>query len=120
MKPFLYSLFPEANAMLDENLEIEGLERAGMEPLPFEYLSHGTREQIAVIVRVGLGRLLANRGTPIPVLLDDALVFSDDNRIERMFDALTQAAEKHQVIVLTCRDRVFQSLGARRLRIEAE
>lgn len=119
MKPYLYSLFPDADALLDENLEIEALERSGMEPLPFEYLSHGTREQIAVIVRLALGRLLASRCTPVPVLLDDALVFSDDERIERMFDALTQAGQQHQVIVLTCRDRVFQSLGARRLSIES-
>jgi len=70
-----------------------------------------------VIVRLGLGRLLAERGRPTPVLLDDALVFSDDARIESMFDVLTQAAEKQQVIVLTCRTRAFQSLGGRRLTI---
>jgi DNA repair exonuclease SbcCD ATPase subunit len=120
MRPFLSSLFPGADTRLDENLAIEGLQRSGAELEPFDYLSHGTREQIAVLVRLALGRLLADREQPVPILLDDALVFSDDDRIECMFDALTQAAERHQVIVLTCRSRVFQTFGGRRLRIEPD
>ena len=112
--------FPGADARLDEGLAIEGLQRSGADLEPFDYLSHGTREQIAVLVRLDVGCLLADRGNPVPILLDDALVFSDDDRIEYMFDALTQAAEKHQVIVLTCRSRVFQTFGGRRLQIEPE
>jgi len=64
-----------------------------------------------------IGRLLAERGRPVPVVLDDSLVFSDDDRIERMFDVLTRAAEKQQVIVLTCRSRAFLSCGGRTLSI---
>jgi hypothetical protein len=56
----------------------------------------------------------------VPVVLDDALVFSDDERIERMFDVLMQAAEQQQVIMLTCRGRAFQSCGGRPLMIEPE
>ena len=44
----------------------------------------------------------------------------DDDRIERMFDVLTQAAEKQQVIVLTCRSRAFLSCGGRALTISRE
>ena len=120
MQPYLHSLFPNAEAHLDENLSIEGLRRGAPEAEPFDSLSHGTREQMAVVVRLGLGRLLADRDQPVPILLDDALVFADDERIERMFDALTLAAEKQQVIVFTCRSRAFQSMGGRRLRIEPE
>ena len=71
-------------------------------------------------MRLAFGRLLAERGQPAPVVLDDALVFSDDERIERMFDVLTQAAEKQQVIVLTCRSRAFRNCGGRPLAIEPE
>jgi uncharacterized protein YhaN len=52
------------------------------------------------------------------VVLDDALVFSDDQRIEQMFEILAGAAAKLQIIVLTCRERVFEGLGAHRLRLE--
>jgi hypothetical protein len=37
-----------------------------------------------------------------------------------MFDVLMQAAEKQQVIVLTCRSRAFQSCGGRPLAIEPD
>jgi uncharacterized protein YhaN len=118
MKPFLQKLFPGADADLDENFVVESLKRDEVES--FDYLSHGTREQISVLVRLGLGRLIAERGQPVPILLDDALVFSDDDRIERMFEALSEAAYTNQVIVLTCRSRVFQSFGGRRLRLDLD
>ena len=38
--------------------------------------------------------------TRVPVILDDALVFTDDDRIERMFDALHRQADDLQIIVL--------------------
>jgi hypothetical protein len=35
--------------------------------------------------------MICERGQPVPVILDDALVFSDDDRIEQMFDALNRS-----------------------------
>ena len=46
------------------------------------------------------------------MILDDALAFSDDDRIERMFDILMRAGEHVQILVLTCRKRLFTRLGA--------
>ena len=43
--------------------------------------------------------------------------FSDDERIEQMFDAIDRAGRNQQVIVLTCRARSFASLGGRQLQI---
>ena len=37
------------------------------------------------------------------VVLDDALVYSDDDRFARVFSALREASTHHQVIILTCR-----------------
>jgi uncharacterized protein YhaN len=75
-------------------------------------LSHGTREQIAILVRLGLAKLLAERGAAVPVVLDDALVYADDRRIGSMFRALGAASAHHQVIVLTCREATFSSLAS--------
>ncbi|HEY8578917.1 MAG TPA: hypothetical protein VIL72_03470, partial [Beijerinckiaceae bacterium] len=86
-------------------------------PEMFDRLSHGTREQIAVLVRLAMGGLLHERGEDVPIILDDALVFCDDERIERMFDALNRAAQRQQVIVLTCRGASFRSLGGKALEI---
>ncbi|MBR0652039.1 hypothetical protein GXW78_20420, partial [Roseomonas terrae] len=52
-----------------------------------------------------------------PVILDDALVYSDDDRIEKMFDALHRQATDQQIIVFSCRQRAFQRLGGRSLQM---
>jgi len=52
------------------------------------------------------------------LILDDALVYSDDERIAAMFDALHRSSEDLQIIVLSCRQRAFRDLGARRVTFE--
>jgi hypothetical protein len=42
-------------------------------------------------------------------------VFSDDRRMQLMFDILNMAAHNVQVLVLTCRERLFQEVGGRAL-----
>ena len=115
LTPYLHDLFPDAALEVGDGFSITGLRRAVPERI--ERLSDGTQEQIAVLVRLAMGSFLAEKGQVVPIILDDALVFSDDDRIERMFDALTRAGEKQQVLVFTCRTRTFQTLGARHLRI---
>lgn len=83
-----------------------------------EGLSGGTQEQIAILTRLVFARLKARQGHPTPVILDDALVFSDDARIASMFDALTAVANDVQIIVLTCRQKSFENLGGNMLQAE--
>jgi hypothetical protein len=117
VQPYLNMLLPETGLILDEDLHITGLRRNGLEE-EFARLSEGTQEQIAVLARLGFAELLRDQGRPATVILDDALAFSDDDRIERMFDIMTRAAERTQIIILTCRKRLFTRLGAPMLRIE--
>ena len=93
------------------------LERGGVAE-PAAILSGGMREQLALLTRLAFARLLA-RGAQgaAPVILDDALVWSDDDRIERMFNALHRQARDLQILVLTCRQRAFERLGGRPLRM---
>lgn len=116
LQPFLDDLFPRSELTLDESFSVSGLMRDGA-PEAFTRLSDGTQEQIAVLVRLAMGGLLHERGEDVPIILDDALVFCDDERIERMFDALNRAARRQQVIVLTCRGASFRSLGGKALDI---
>ncbi len=117
LKPFVSDLFPGAALELGDGFKVSGIRRDAIAPEDFAQLSDGTQEQIGVLVRLALGALLAERGTPLPIILDDALVFSDDDRITRMFDALMRAGSYQQVIVLTCRVRAFATLGGTALRI---
>lgn len=117
LQPFLTDLFPNATPQIGDGFAITGLRRDGPIAEPFEILSDGTQEQIAVLVRLAMGSMICERGEPVPIILDDALVFSDDDRIERMFDALSRAGQRQQVIVLTCRIKTFATLGGHQLSI---
>ncbi len=115
LRPFLNDLFPGAELELGEGFSIDAIRRGRSEA--FRRLSDGTQEQIAVLVRLAMGAMLAERGQAVPVILDDALVYSDDDRIQRMFDALSRAGKHQQIIVLTCRLRAFAPLGGHALSV---
>ncbi len=117
LKPFVNDLFPGAALQLGDSFQVSNLTRESAGAEDFGQLSDGTKEQIAVLVRLAMGALLAEQGRSVPIILDDALVFSDDDRIARMFDALSRAGSRQQIIVLTCRTRAFAALGGRPLQI---
>ena len=85
----------------------------------FQQLSLGTREQLAVVVRLALARLLQDKEGQSPCLvLDDALVYADEARLEVMKTILQQAGRDQQILILTCRPRDYRGLEARFLRLE--
>ncbi len=115
LRPLLSLLWPDAELTWEaETILPTALVRNGT-PEPVEILSGGTGEQVALLVRLAFARMLARAGRHAPVILDDALIFTDDERIERMFDALHRQADDLQIIVLTCRQRAFRALGGRTL-----
>ncbi|CAN0515969.1 unnamed protein product [Laminaria digitata] len=117
LRPLLHLLWPEAQLEWDgTDLLPRQLIRNGREET-VDVLSGGTQEQLALLVRLAFARLLAQDGRAAPVILDDALVYTDDDRIERMFDALHRQAADVQIIVLTCRQRAFRDLGGQQLSI---
>ena len=118
LRPYLQLLFPGANIAIDENLKITGVVREGGYEEPFHHLSMGTQEQIAVLVRLAFAEMLVEQGQPATVVLDDALVFSDDRRMDRMFDILNMAAKNIQVLIFTCREQLFEGIGGSHLSLE--
>ena len=118
VRPYLQLLFPGADIRIDENLHITGVVREAGYEEAFNHLSMGTQEQVAVLVRLAFAEMLVEQGHPATVVLDDALVFSDDRRMGRIFDILNMAARNVQVIVFTCREQLFEGLGGRQLSLE--
>ena len=115
LKPLLNLLLDEASITFDDaTLLPQTLARNGQDE-DISSLSGGMREQLAVLTRLAFARLLAKGGHPVPVILDDALVYSDDDRIERMFNALHRQAKDIQILVFTCRQRAFEHLGGNSL-----
>ncbi|MCK0207147.1 DNA-binding protein [Starkeya koreensis] len=111
LRPLLALLFDDVSITFDEKTLLpQKILRNGHEE-DVERLSGGMREQLSVLTRLAFARLLARDGRPAPVILDDALVYSDDDRIEKMFDALHRQSRDQQIIVFSCRQRAFQRLG---------
>ncbi|MEI9902039.1 MAG: AAA family ATPase [Hyphomicrobium sp.] len=114
LAPYLQLVMPHAQLLLGDDLAPRALQR-GVLSEDLLRLSDGTQEQLALLVRLAFARLLADSGTPAPLILDDALAYAGDERIGRMFMALRHAAREHQVLVLTCRERAFAELGGARI-----
>jgi hypothetical protein len=77
----------------------------------FEHLSTGTREQLCVISRLACAAIVADDGG-VPMVLDDALGWSDSKRLERLGAVLSLAARDAQVIVLTCMPERYRHVGS--------
>ena len=107
---YLRQLIPGAEPLVDELLGLKGVRRDGVVE-HFEELSIGTREQLAVLVRLAYADLLAEAGIPVMVILDDALVNSDDERRDRMKTILYQASKRYQILLLTCHGREYRDAG---------
>lgn len=116
MAPYLKILFSGAEPVIDEAFSLQHIVRDGIRE-PFENLSIGTREQLAIILRLAYADLLAEKGTSVPVILDDALVNSDDLRREKMKQILHRASKKHQIILLTCHGNDYRDSGGKFLAI---
>jgi uncharacterized protein YhaN len=88
-----------------------GRQRDGR-PKRVEQMSFGTREQLFLALRIAaIERFVATVG-PVPVLFDDAVLESDDDRSEKIFETLGELARSTQVIVFTHR-RHQAELGER-------
>lgn len=118
LAPLLALLHEDAALSFDPaSMLPQGLARGGAEE-QLDMLSGGTQEQIAILTRLAFARLFARQGKPMPIILDDALVYSDDNRITAMFTALHRVAADQQVIVFTCRQMAFAGLGGTRPQVD--
>lgn len=114
---YIERLLPGSDLSFNEELGLTGLTRAGMDETCGN-LSRGTQEQLAILTRLAFADLLLEDGAPISLILDDPLVYSDDNRLEMMTDILQDASTRMQVILLTCRSKAFRHVDANRIRLK--
>ncbi len=114
--PYLHQLIPGVEPSISEDMVLTGIRRENTAE-PFADLSIGTREQLAVLVRLAYADLLSEQGMPVTVILDDALVNSDDERRDRMKAILYQAAKRYQILVLTCHEREYRDAGGAFIRL---
>jgi len=69
-------------------------------------LSHGTAEQVYLLLRVAMAEHLATTGEPIPLLLDEPTAQADRERTEAVLDLLHELSGERQVILFSQEDEV--------------
>jgi hypothetical protein len=94
---------------IDNCLRICGRTLAGR-TVPYESLSGGAREQLGIITRLA-GAVLVAKEDAVPVIIDDALGFSDPDRLARMGEVFDAVGSDAQVLVLTCSPRRYDSVA---------
>ena len=93
---------------IDEELRISGRLLDG-QGLGTGQLSSGAREQLGLIVRLAVANLV-DPGDGVPLILDDALVYSDQRRARRIIQQMAAGATNCQIIVLTCDPERYDTL----------
>ena len=78
--------------------------------IPFGDLSVGAKEQLGIITRLAAARIVSSQGG-VPLIIDDALGFSDPSRLKTMGAAIAAAGQDCQVILLTCTPGRFTHVG---------
>lgn len=79
--------------------------------VPFESLSSGAREQLGILARLAGAALVAKEDS-VPVVLDDALGFSDPQRLDKMATVFNSVGDRGQLIVLTCTPNRYVGVDA--------
>ncbi|OMC53491.1 hypothetical protein A5747_18460 [Mycobacterium sp. IS-836] len=83
--------------------------------VPYESLSGGAKEQLGILARLAGAALVAKEDS-VPVVVDDALGFTDPDRLAKMGQVFDTVGAHGQVIVLTCSpDRYDGVTGAQRI-----
>lgn len=93
------------------NLAMEGLTVAGGQNVAVDdATSYGEREQLATLVRLAYGVVLA-QDEPEVVILDDPLAHADIFRHKKMLGVIREASRRNlQVIIMTCHPERFDHL----------
>ena len=87
--------------------ELEAMVRREGEALPHDslFLSEGARNALYLALRLAICELAMPENELCPLILDDALVTLDDERMRRAIDFLREVAENRQVILFSCHGR---------------
>ena len=94
---------------VSENLSVASRTMDGCN-VPFDSLSGGTREQISLISRLACAMTVSKDGGA-SLILDDALGYSDPERLKLMGAVLAKAGQKCQIIILTCVPDRYSNIG---------
>jgi uncharacterized protein YhaN len=85
------------------------VDAAGGDVMALDLLSHGTREQLFLALRLALADVYAKEGARLPMILDDVLVNFDAQRAAAAARLIREFAEQgRQVMLFTCHRHIAE------------
>ena len=79
------------------------VEKDNGEYISSEKLSIGTIEQLYISLRLGATKELSEE--TMPIILDEAFAYYDDDRLTNILKYINEEFRKHQIIIFTCTNR---------------
>lgn len=79
------------------------VEKENGEYISSEKLSIGTIEQLYISLRLGATKELSEE--TMPIILDEAFAYYDDDRLTNILKYINEEFKKHQIIIFTCTNR---------------
>lgn len=96
--------------LLDKDIRPSAQEAGEFVSHEAAFLSQGAADQLYLAVRLAICDLVLPADRAVPVLLDDALVNFDDERMAAALDYLLEMSGERQVLVFTCQRREAEYL----------
>lgn len=94
---------------ISEDLQIDSRTVGGV-TVPFDSLSGGTKEQLSLVFRLACSMIVAKDGGT-PLILDDALGYTDPDRLHLMGAVLAKAGKDCQIVIFTCVPDRYGNIG---------
>lgn len=78
-----------------------------------QLLSAGTADQLYLATRLAVCEMVLPPEQNAPLILDDALITFDDERLRKTLDYLARLGERRQILLFTCQNREADYLSGR-------
>ncbi|MHB9023541.1 MAG: AAA family ATPase [Armatimonadota bacterium] len=102
------------NIILSPDFGISGIHDEGCDVIhEKEEMSGGTREQLDLVLRIALGEAYADEYGRTMMVLDDALLYTDPSRHDRIKEILKIASQKLQIFILTSHQDRYRGIVER-------
>ncbi|MGB3256967.1 MAG: AAA family ATPase [Ornithinimicrobium sp.] len=81
----------------------------------FDQLSGGAKEQLGILARLAVA-VLVDTDSAVPVVIDDALGYTDPDRLQRLGSVLGEASPGGQIVLLTCTPQRYEAIPGAQIR----
>jgi uncharacterized protein YhaN len=94
------------------HFEVSLLGRDRPDLVPLDLVSHGTRDQVSLLLRLALAEVLSGAGEQVPLLLDEPLLSADPQRRATALRFLWNLSATNQVVLGTSDPTLVSALEA--------